>query len=107
VDVTSEEMIARAGAALAAATPPRSRIILFGSQARGDAGFASDFDFLVIEPEVRGPAAESVRLRRVLRDIPAAIDVIVLSEELARSRARVPGTLVDRALREGRIISES
>jgi uncharacterized protein len=100
-------MIARAGAALAAATPPRSRIILFGSQARGDADSASDLDFLVIEPELRGPAAESVRLRRVLRDIPAAIDVIVVSEELARSRARVPGTLVDRALREGRVISES
>jgi hypothetical protein len=32
-------------------------------------------------------AAESVRLRRVLRDIPAAIDVVVVSEELARRRA--------------------
>jgi uncharacterized protein len=100
-------MITRAGAALAAATPPRSRIILFGSQARGDAGSGSDLDFLVIEPEVHGAAAESVRLRRVLRDIPAAIDVIVVSEELAGRRALVPGTMVDRALREGRVIAQS
>ncbi len=52
-------------------------------------------------------AAESVRLRRVLRGIPAAIDVVVVSEELADRRARVPGTMVNRALREGRVIAQS
>jgi hypothetical protein len=46
-------------------------------------------------------------LRRLLRDIPAAIDVVVVGEELARRRARVPGTMVDRALCEGRVIAES
>jgi hypothetical protein len=34
-------------------------------------------------------------------------DVVVVSEELARRRARVPGTMVDRALSEGRVIAES
>lgn len=105
--VTTEEMIVRAGAALAAAAPPRSRVILFGSHARGQAGVDSDLDFLVIEPDVERTAAESVRLRRVLREIPAAIDVVVVSEELAERRARVPGTMVDRALREGRVVAES
>jgi predicted nucleotidyltransferase len=106
VGVTSEEMIVTAGAALAAALPPRSRVILFGSHARGEANGASDLDLLVIEPEVEHAAAESVRLRRVLRDIPAAIDVVVVSEELARRRARVPGTMVARALSEGCVIAE-
>jgi predicted nucleotidyltransferase len=100
-------MIEVAGAALAAAAPPRSRIILFGSHARGHANADSDLDFLVIEPEVQHTAAESVRLRRILREIPAAIDVVVVSDKLARRRAKVPGTLVDRALREGRVIAES
>jgi predicted nucleotidyltransferase len=90
-----------------AALPPRSQVILFGSHARGQAHSDSDLDLLVIEPEVEHAAAESARLRRVLRDIPAAIDVIVVSEELVRRRARVPGTLVDRALCEGRVIAES
>lgn len=107
VHVTTEEMIVRAVAALAAAAPPRSRVILFGSHARGQAGVDSDLDFLVIEPDVERTAAESVRLRRVLREIPAAIDVVVVSEELAERRARVPGTMVDRALREGRVVAES
>jgi predicted nucleotidyltransferase len=75
--------------------------------ARGQANSDSDLDFLVIEPEVEHMAAESARLRRVLRDIPAAIDVVVVSDELARRRAQVPGTMVDRALREGRVIAES
>jgi predicted nucleotidyltransferase len=100
-------MILTAGAALVAALPPRSQVILFGSHARGQAHDGSDLDLLVIEPRVEHAAAESVRLRPVLRDIPAAIDVIVVSEDLARRRARVPGTMVDRALREGRVIAES
>lgn len=105
--VTTEEMIGKAGEALAAAAPPRSRVILFGSHARGQASLKSDLDFLVIEPDVERTAAESVRLRRALREIPAAIDIVVLSEELAGRRAKVPGTMVDRALREGRVIAES
>ena len=107
VGVTIEEMIVEAGAALVAAAPPRSRVILFGSHARGQAGVHSDLDFLVIEPAVERTGAESVRLRRALSGIAAAIDVVVLSEEIAQRRAKVPGTMVDRALREGRVISGS
>ena len=80
---------------------------LFGSHARGQSDGGSDLDLLVIEPDVQHAAAESVGLRRLLHDIPAAIDVVVVSEELARRRARVPGTMVDRALTEGRVIAES
>jgi predicted nucleotidyltransferase len=105
--MTSQELITRAGAALAAAAPPQSQIILFGSRGRGDAHADSDLDFLVIEPEVERTAAESARLRRALHDIPAAIDVIVVSEKVAKRRALVPGTLVDRALREGRVLAQS
>jgi predicted nucleotidyltransferase len=105
--VTVEEIITRAGAALAAAAPPNSRVILFGSHARGEARDDSDLDFLVIEPEVTARAAESARLRRELNHIPAAFDVVVVSREVANRRAKVPGTMIDRALREGRLVAES
>jgi predicted nucleotidyltransferase len=105
--MTTEERIVRAGRALVAAAPPASRVILFGSYARGDGRSGSDLDFLVIEPDLDHSASESVRLRRALRDLPAAIDVVVVSRDHAERRSKVPGTMIDRALREGRVIAES
>jgi len=103
--MTSEELIERAGRALVAAAPPASRVILFGSHARGDARAGSDLDFLVIEPDADRSGLESVRLRRALRELPASIDVVVVSRDVAERRSKVPGTMVDRALREGRVIA--
>lgn len=80
---------------------------MFGSRARGDADQGSDFDFLVIEREVEDRLAESVKLRRALRDLRVPVDVIVMDEALAQRRAKVKGTMVDRALREGRVVAES
>jgi predicted nucleotidyltransferase len=105
--VRAEAMIERAGRALIDAAPAPSKVILFGSHARGDAGAGSDFDFLVIEDQVEDRLTEEVRLRRVLRGFGAPVDVIVLDTALAERRAKVPGTMVHRALREGRVLAES
>ncbi|HEX4465765.1 MAG TPA: nucleotidyltransferase domain-containing protein [Solirubrobacteraceae bacterium] len=98
--VTPDELIERAGRALLdAASSSPARVILFGSHARGDARDGSDLDFLVIEREVDDRAAESVRLRRALRSFGAPMDVIVVDEALAQRRAKVRGTMVERAAR--------
>jgi hypothetical protein len=76
-----------------------------GRGGRADDG--SDYDVLVIEPEVSDAVRESVRLRRGLRDLRVSIDVIVVDKELARRRAAVRGTLVERALRDGRVLAET
>jgi predicted nucleotidyltransferase len=101
------ELIERAGRALIDAAPAPAKVILFGSHARGDANEGSDFDFLVIEREVENRLNEEVRLRRVLRGFGAPVDVIVMDEALVQRRAKVRGTMVDRALREGRVVAES
>jgi predicted nucleotidyltransferase len=101
------ELIERAGRALIDAAPAPAKVILFGSHARGDANEGSDFDFLVIEREVENRLTEEVRLRRVLRGFGAPVDVIVMDEALVQRRAKVRGTMVDRALREGRVVAES
>jgi uncharacterized protein len=97
-----EATIEEAGRRISAAAPAGSRVILFGSHARGEADGMSDIDLLVIEPEVVNSAEESVRLRRTLRDLRVPVDVIVVAEERARRRAKVKGTMIERALREGR-----
>jgi predicted nucleotidyltransferase len=84
------------------AVPSRSRVILFGSHARGEAGDYSDLDFLVVEPEVEDAAAESVRLRRALRGLPLAADIIVVSEQRVREWQGVRSSLIGAALAEGR-----
>ena len=99
-----DDVIAEMRARLAHALPPRSRVLLFGSRARGDSDSASDFDLLVIEPDVADAAKESVRLRRVLRGLTVPIDVVVVDEATAARRRAVRGTMVDRAFREGRLL---
>jgi len=105
--VEAEAMIEHAGRALIEAASTPAKVILFGSHARGDADEHSDFDFLVVERELDDRVAEAVRLRRALRGLGAPVDVIVMDEALVERRSKVRGTMVDRALREGRVVAES
>jgi uncharacterized protein len=105
--MTSAEVIEEIGVRLARAAPRDSRVVLFGSRARGEADEGSDYDILVIEPEVADAARESVRLRTELGDLLVPIDVVVIDRERARRRASVRGTMVERALREGRVLADT
>lgn len=98
-----EATIAEAGRRISVAAPG-ARVILFGSHARAEGDPRSDLDLLVIEPEVENAAMESVRLHRTLRGLGVPADVVVVDEDLARRRSAVAGTMVERALREGRVL---
>lgn len=103
-EVSSETLIAEAGRRITEEAPG-ARVIVFGSYARGEAGDRSDLDLLVVEPEVENAAAESVRLRRALRGLPTAIDVVVVSQDYADAWRGVRGSLVHAALAEGRVVA--
>jgi predicted nucleotidyltransferase len=80
------------------------QIILFGSQARGDAGRDSDIDLLVVLPRVTDKRQSAIEIRRALGDLPVCKDIIVTTpDELARSRQRT-GSILRTALLEGRVI---
>jgi predicted nucleotidyltransferase len=104
--MVSPELIQRAGEALAAAAGGSARVILFGSHARGEARADSDVDFLVIEPKVEDRQMEWTRLRRALSEIQLPLDLVVIDETVATRRAKVPGTLVYHAVRDGRVIAQ-
>lgn len=107
LDVITSDVIDEIGVRLGAAIPPRSRVLLFGSRARGEAGDQSDFDVLMIEPEVADAAAESVRLRRELRGLGVPIDVVVVDEAKVERRRMVRGTMIEQAWRDGRLLVDS
>jgi len=88
------------------------RIVLFGSRARGEAGRWSDFDFLMVLPEVqdkRAAMVEALRALNGLRDpqgMPVAVDVIVTTPAEIETRGDVPGSVLRSALREGKVVYE-
>ncbi len=102
--MTDETLIAEAGRRLAGAAPD-ARVILFGSHARGEAKPDSDLDLLVIEPQLSGRRAEFVRLREALGAIGVPVDLIVVSAEHVEEWGGVKGTMVNEALREGRVLA--
>ena len=98
----AEETIIEAAQMLLRAAPG-SRVILFGSYARGHPGPDSDLDFIVVEPSVRSRRDESVRLRDVLRPLRIPADVLVVSEKTFRDWSDTPGTVLYEAAQEGRV----
>ena len=83
------------------------QIILFGSQARGDADQQSDIDLLVVFAELRDKRKTALDIMRTLSDLPAAKDILVSTpEELERHRTRI-GSVLRYAQREGKVLYAS
>ena len=97
-DKVIEEIVAR----LLEAAPPGSKVILFGSQARGDADALSDVDVMVVEPEVKNATSEALRLENELNPLRVPVDVVVTSTANFDYWRDTVNTLYYRVAREGR-----
>ncbi len=100
-----EATIEEVGRRIGAAAPEGSRVILFGSHARGEANSHSDVDILVIEPEVENATEESVRLYRTLKDLRIPVDVLVVYRGKARGEQRSKGRWSSEPSERGAILS--
>ena len=86
------------------------QVILFGSQAKGDAKSDSDIDLIVVEAEPFGPKrdrhAEAVRLWRALAGFRIPKDILVYSRDEVEYWRDSLNNVLARALREGRVLYE-
>lgn len=101
--MTTPESVQEAAERLHAARP-HATIILFGSQARGDARADSDVDFMVVQQDVASRRDEMTALGNLLRPLRMSADVLVASRRTFQKWAAVPGTIYHTAATEGRVL---
>ena len=82
------------------------KIILFGSRARGDAGFDSDIDLLVLFAEVADPNQRAAELYASLVDFPLPMDIVVSTSSRFERYRNVVNTVYWPASREGKVLYE-
>lgn len=84
------------------------KVILFGSLARGEMGYDSDIDLLVVFDHVEWENKRNltVDIRRAIARIPVSVDVIVTDVDEIGRRGHVVGTVLRPALREGTVVYE-
>lgn len=83
------------------------KVILFGSQARGDAGDDSDYDLFIVVDDDTPPERLSWRGKHEARKTyHHAVDIVACRESLFERRRGVVGSLSHTADQEGVIVYE-
>jgi predicted nucleotidyltransferase len=96
---TLDEVVRRI---LTAGSP--QRIVLFGSQARGETRPASDLDLLIVEDSSLPRYKRAARYLRALVGVYPAKDVVVWTPQEIEAWSGVPNAFVTTALREGKTL---
>ena len=84
-----------------------SRVIVFGSYARGESTENSDLDIWVVKPKVQNRYSEIKCITKALRGLMLAVDLLLIDEDELKQWAEVPGSVYRTAIREGKVIYEA
>lgn len=98
-----QEKIRNMAAILAERLGPK-RIILFGSQARGNARMDSDVDLLVIMENGTHRRKTAVKAYQVLGTQGIAKDIVVITEDDVERYASLSGSIIGPAIEEGKVL---
>jgi predicted nucleotidyltransferase len=85
-----------------------TRVILFGSWARGESRWNSDVDLAVLLPDSAEPGIGEIRrkLRRKLDEIPMTIDLVVATEGFAENLRTSVNSIYHQIFRDGQVAYE-
>ena len=85
-----------------------SRVILFGSWARGEARWDSDLDMAILMPDSDEPRLDEVRraLRHELDRVSMTIDLVMMTEGIAHQFGDSINSIYYRILKEGKVAYE-
>lgn len=83
--MTEADILTQVVARTRAVMPRVDRILLFGSRARGDARPDSDYDLLIVAPDLPIDAARTATLRLALRGLGASFDIVALTPDEFRA----------------------
>ena len=80
------------------------KVILFGSQARGDAGKNSDVDFLIIADSDLPRFKRSREIYKLFRPYPFSMDLLVYTPEEVQKGKGSHLSFIATILREGKVL---
>ena len=100
IDATEiEKVAARLGEEINA-----SKVILFGSYARGQANENSDVDLMIVAESSLPRFKRSRELYRLFRPYPFGMDLVVYTPEEIEKGKKSPISFVSRVMREGKTV---
>jgi len=86
---------------------PNSKVLLFGSRARGDNNLESDYDILIITKNELSPKDKfplKTKIRKVLLKYGIFSDILIQSDNEISIKKNLPGHIVKTILKEGLVI---
>jgi len=104
--VELEDLLSTMVARICLAGSPQ-KIVLFGSQVRGDARADSDIDLLVIESSDLPRYKRSSRYRKAVAGLFPSKDIVVWTPNEIEEWKAVPNAFISTILREGRVLYEA